>query len=65
MDGEARWVGARIAWLLHSDGVDAEFAGLIDTAEDLGDGIVRLSGPLTSGHRFVLVTDDETVSAGS
>jgi hypothetical protein len=65
MDGETGWVGARIAWLIHSDDVDAEFAGLIETAEDLGDGIVRLSGPLTSGHRFVLVTVDEMVAAGS
>ncbi len=38
--------------------IDVEFEGRIDTAEDFGDGLVRMSGALTSGSRFVLVTDD-------
>ncbi len=57
MDGE-EWIGARITWRVHRDELDLEFDGQIDTAEDIGDGIVRVSGALTGGHRFVLVTAD-------
>jgi hypothetical protein len=57
MDGE-EWIGARISWRVQGDALELEFDGQIDTAEDIGEGIVRVSGALTSGHRFVLVTDD-------
>ena len=58
MDGE-EWIGARISSRVHTrDEIDLEFEGLIDTADDIGDGIVRIAGALSSGSRFVLVTDD-------
>ena len=61
MDGEG-WIGASISWRVQgSEGLDLEFEGQIDTAEDIGDGIVRISGALASGSRFVLVTDDDAV----
>jgi hypothetical protein len=58
MDGE-EWIGAQISWRVHNgDELDLEFEGQIDTAEDIGDGIVRIAGALSTGRRFVLVTDD-------
>ena len=65
MDGE-RWIGARIRWRVESvelGQIDVEFEGRIDTAEDFGDGLVRMSGALTSGSRFVLVTDDSALGS--
>ena len=61
MDGEDGSARA-ISWRVHDgEGLDLEFEGQIDTAEDIGDGIVRISGALASGSRFVLVTDDHAV----
>jgi hypothetical protein len=60
MDGGREWIGARISWRVEGVGDgqrDVTFEGRIDTAEDFGEGVVRISGALTSGSRFVLVTD--------
>jgi hypothetical protein len=60
MDGRASLIGARITMRVD---VEADLAvsydGRIDTAEEIGDGIVRISGAITTGGRFVLVTDAE------
>ena len=54
-----RWLGARVNWRFDAaDQSGVVFDGQIDTAEEVGDGIIRISGPLTSGSRFVLVTDE-------
>jgi hypothetical protein len=62
MDGGSEWLGARIAWHVDSASLgesDLEFEGKIETAESIGDGIVRISGALMNGGRFVLVAHDE------
>ena len=41
---------------------DVVFEARIDTAEDVGDGITRLSGVLVSGGRFVLVPDERSLA---
>jgi hypothetical protein len=59
MEVVTRWLGARVNWRFDvADEIGVVFDGHIDTAEDVGDGIIRISGPLTSGSRFVLVTDE-------
>jgi hypothetical protein len=60
MDERKEWIGARIDWRIHVDdvvGADLAFGGEVDTAEDIGQGIVRMSGALCDGGRFVVVTD--------
>jgi hypothetical protein len=60
MDERKEWIGARIDWRIHVEdviGADLAFGGKIDTAEEIGDGIVRMSGALCDGGRFVVVTD--------
>jgi hypothetical protein len=60
MDERKEWIGARISWRIHVQdpaGTDVEFHGEIDTAEDIGAGNIRMSGELSGGGRFVLVTD--------
>jgi hypothetical protein len=58
MDGPGRWIGARISWRVSvGNEPDVTFDGRIDTSEDIGDGITRVSGALADGCRFVLVTD--------
>jgi hypothetical protein len=60
MDGLGNWIGARIEWRVRiAAETDVAFEGQIDTAEDYGDGVIRISGALASGGRFVLVTDEE------
>jgi hypothetical protein len=63
MDGPTEWIGARIDWRV-SDAAepDVVFEARIDTAENVGDGITRLSGELVSGGRFVLVTDERSLA---
>ena len=57
--GELKWIGVRISCRLSvADEPDVQFDGRIKTAEDIGDGIIRISGALTSGARFVLVNDE-------
>jgi hypothetical protein len=59
MDGPKEWIGAQISWRVSNGcGPSVVFGGQIDTAEDFGDGIIRISGALTGGRRFVLVTDE-------
>ena len=54
-DGWAR----HMSWRVHNgDEIDVAFDGRIDIAEDLGEGLVHISGALSSGHRCVLVTAD-------
>jgi hypothetical protein len=56
MDGPKRWVGARISWRIDvEDEPDVAFEGRIDTAEDIGNGVIRVSGSPQTGGRFVLV----------
>ena len=60
MDERKEWIGARSSWRIHveeSGGADVAFGGEVETAEDIGDGIVRMSGALADGGRFVVVTD--------
>ena len=55
--------GARIDWRISvPDGRGVVFDGRIDTAEDYGDGVTRISGALASGGRFVLVTDESSLT---
>ena len=63
MHEPAKWIGARIAWRINvADEPDVAFEGRIDTASDLGDGVVRVSGGLAGGGRFVLVTDESSLT---
>ena len=60
MDERKEWIGARIDWRIHIDetvGGDLTNGGEVETAENIGDGIVRMSGALCDGGRFVVVTD--------
>ena len=59
MDGRARMT-LRVHSVQSEDvgDLDVTFEGRIDSAEDIGDGIVRVSGALCSGSRFVLVTNE-------
>ena len=62
MGERKEWIGARITWCISAQdpaGPDVAFYGEIDTAEDIGDGIIRVSGTMSTGGRFVLVTDEE------
>jgi hypothetical protein len=59
MDGLAKWIGTRIEWRVRGTAEgDLVFDGRIDTAEDFGDGVSRISGALAGGGRFVLVTNE-------
>jgi hypothetical protein len=62
MDGPEEWIGAQISWRV-SRGCEPAvvFGGQIDTAEDIGDGIVRIAGAISTGGRFVLVTNCQSV----
>jgi len=65
MEGGKMWVGARIRWLLsvpNSSERTVTFDGLVEDVEAF-DGVTRLSGALSSGGRFVLVTDESELSA--
>ena len=63
MHEPAKWIGARIDWRISvADEPDVAFEGRIDTASDLGDGVVRVSGALAGGGRFVLVTDESSLT---
>ena len=63
MPEPAKWIGARIDWRISVAGEpDVAFEGRIDTASDLGDGVVRVSGALAGGGRFVLVTDESSLT---
>ena len=56
----AKWIGARIAWRINvADEPDVAFEGRIDTASDLGDGVVRVSGALAGGAVAGCTFDDE------
>ena len=58
MDRASSWIGARITWRICAAGESAVTVdGHIDTAEHFENQFTRLSGALTSGGRFVLVTD--------
>jgi hypothetical protein len=58
MDGLTKWIGARISWRVRVEGEpDVVFDARIDMAEEIGDGILRISGAFATGARFVLVTD--------
>ena len=62
MHEPAKWIGAWIDWRISvADEPDVAFEGRIDTASDLGDGVVRVSGALAGGGRFVLVTDESSL----
>ena len=53
----------RISWRIGvDDESDVRFDGRVDTAEDIGEGITRISGALVSGGRFVLVTDEGSLA---
>lgn len=65
MDGLAKWIGARIEWRVQVEAEhDVVFDGRIDTAEDFGDGVSRISGALAGGGRFVLVTNERGLTIG-
>jgi hypothetical protein len=58
MEARHAWVGAEITWYVSRAGESAAvFGGRIETADDLGDGIVRISGPMAGGGQFVLVAN--------
>ena len=64
MDGPAQWIGAKIGWRVSvTADSDVKFDGRIDTAEDFGDGVIRISGALADGGRFVLVTDESSLAS--
>jgi hypothetical protein len=59
MDGLRRWVGARFSWRVNvADDADVVFDGQISAADVFDDGTIRVSGALSSGARFVIVTDE-------
>jgi len=61
--GLAQWIGARIEWCIRPESEpEVVFDGRIDTAEDVGDGVTRISGALAGGGRFVLVTDESSLT---
>ena len=63
MDGPTKWTGARIAWRVSvAAEPDVAFEGRIDTVSELGDGVIRISGALAGGGRFVLVTDESSLA---
>ena len=63
MDGPTKWAGARVSWRVSVAGEpDVLFDGRIDIAQDLGDGVTRISGALATGGRFVLVTDEGSLA---
>jgi hypothetical protein len=63
MDGLGKWIGARIEWRVRvAAEPDVVFDGRVDTAEDFGDGVTRISGAMASGGRFVLVTDESRLT---
>ena len=60
MPERTEWVGSHITLRIHEEGpagVDVAFGGNIDTAENWGDGMFRMSGALSGGDRLVLVTN--------
>ena len=64
MDGPAQWIGTKIGWHVSvTADSDVKFDGRIDTAEDFGDGVIRISGALAEGGRFVLVTDESSLAS--
>ena len=59
MDGPTEWIGAEIGWRISVAGApDVVFEGRIETAQDFGDGVIRISGGLAGGGRFVFVAND-------
>jgi len=68
MEGGKKWVGARIRWRLSVSGsreCAVAFDGLVEDAQAFADGVTRLSGALSSGGRFVLVTDEPDLTTQS
>ena len=62
MGGPARWIGARICLRINAGAADdIAVEGHIATAEDIGDGITRVSGVFASGGWFVLATNEAVV----
>jgi hypothetical protein len=63
MDRPAKWIGALISWRVSVRAeCDVVFEAQIDTAEDFGDGVTGISGALAGGGRFVLVTDESSLT---
>jgi len=63
MDGLAKWIDARIEWRVSvTTEPDILFEGRIDTAEAVDESVTRIAGSLAGGGRFVLISDESSLT---